>query len=450
MKKLLPLFGVIALALVLSAVVSEWRRQAPPETAEPDRQSPYRPPRVFGQTWLSDEADAWNEFRSVRSSPEQTIESGNRFLERYPSSGMSSFVHRDVALAYYRTGNEQGFVDHAEEALLELGQDVVTLSTLARVYAERGETETAEQRVREGRDALLASEKPLGFPLEVWTTQANRAKADLAFADAIVLLDRDAGIPASVELLESAIDLDPSFDVAYLALGTAHTRLGENDQAIASYARAAAIDGAASDSALEELERIYALAGEDDETLEEVIRRHEGYVQQKEAEHQAQVRQLMERILPTSARPQDCPTWDDIVTEESVTRIELGGRRLSMSFIYVNPEQLGACVLDEEQYRASRGDLFIKPGSHLFWIGLGGDSPGDFDTRSLYMIQGNSRFDVTSSAAIGAERAFPGIQSAAIISLEGEIDFSEPVTIFYTNGAVAYSNEYWLPERYLP
>jgi hypothetical protein len=137
--------------------------------------------------------------------------------------------------------------------------------------------------------------------------------------------------------------------------------------------------------------------------------------------------------LKTEPSLAGCQTWADLLEEESVTQVEQGTQarvRLAMSFVYLNPPRLGACVLGPDRYRVSRGDLFGRPDRHLFWVGLSGDSIDEFSAEAIYMVQGNKRFDVTSRAWTRGDRSFPDIPSAAIISLDGEMDFTEPVTIF--------------------
>ncbi len=45
----------------------------------------------------------------------------------------------------------------------------------------------------------------------------------------------------------------------------------------------------------------------------------------------------------------ECPTWDDLLAEESVLEVNIA-RRASMFISYVNPPQLGVCFLGESLY----------------------------------------------------------------------------------------------------
>jgi len=146
----------------------------------------------------------------------------------------------------------------------------------------------------------------------------------------------------------------------------------------------------------------------------------------------------------------DCPPWDDLLSEESVTQVNISSRRY-MFVAYINPPQLGVCLLGETLYNQVREDLLEnEPNRHLFWIGVDGTS---LDLLSMagriYMLQGDQEFYVVSAGELGGDSSRSINQSEILISLEGEIDFSEPVTIFYRRGRRTYSNEYWLPEKYL-
>lgn len=148
----------------------------------------------------------------------------------------------------------------------------------------------------------------------------------------------------------------------------------------------------------------------------------------------------------------ECSTWDDMLSEGSATQVVIGRDDfvgLSLSFVYVNPPQLGVCVLGEALYHQVRNDLLTnEPDRHLFWVGIDGAYVDLFSVESISMLQEDQQFDVVSSKITG-KILVPTLQSAVLVSLEGEIDFSEPVTIFYKTGMGTYSSEYWLPEKHL-
>jgi len=149
----------------------------------------------------------------------------------------------------------------------------------------------------------------------------------------------------------------------------------------------------------------------------------------------------------------DCPTWDDLLSEESVlpVRIARRSREGPMYIAYVNPSELGLCILGEEIYNQLSEKLFQKyPDRHFFWIG-GAHSLDMKDVASrTSMLQEGQEFYFDLATRLRGPRAFPEIHTEFLVSFDGEIDFSEPVTIFFTGFRGNYSNEYWLPEKYLP
>ncbi len=145
----------------------------------------------------------------------------------------------------------------------------------------------------------------------------------------------------------------------------------------------------------------------------------------------------------------ECPTWEELLAEESVLEVNIA-RRASMFVGYVNPPQLGVCFLGESLYNQVSDKLIKKePNRHFFWIG-GGHSLDmvDIATRTS-MLQGDQEFYFDLATKLRGPRSFPVIETEILVSLEGEIDFSDGVTIFFTGFRGNYSKEYWLPEKYL-
>ena len=146
----------------------------------------------------------------------------------------------------------------------------------------------------------------------------------------------------------------------------------------------------------------------------------------------------------------ECPTWEELIAEESIIEISLG-RRESLFIAYVNPPQLGVCFMDESFYNEVRENLIEKQGNrHFFWVG--GDHSLDMVDSALriYMLQGDREFHIDVAGKISGPRSFPRVHTEFLISFEGELDLSDGVTIFFRGFRGTYSNEYWLPEKYLP
>jgi hypothetical protein len=146
----------------------------------------------------------------------------------------------------------------------------------------------------------------------------------------------------------------------------------------------------------------------------------------------------------------ECPTWEELLADESVIEVSVA-RRSSMFVAYVNPQQLGVCFMDEGFYNEVRENM-IEPlnNRHFFWLG-GGHSLDMADTAlRVYMLQGDHEFFVDVAGKITGPRSFPHIHSEFLVSYEGDLDLSDGVTIFFRGFRGTYSNEYWLPEKYLP
>ncbi len=145
----------------------------------------------------------------------------------------------------------------------------------------------------------------------------------------------------------------------------------------------------------------------------------------------------------------ECPTWEELLADETVLQVNIA-RRAFMFVAYVNPPQLGVCFLGESLYNEIRDNLIEKlPDRHFFWIG-GSHSLDMVDIASrTSMLQGDEEFYFDLATKLRGERSFPGIETEILLSFEGEIDFSDGVTLFFKGFRGNYSNEYWLPEKYL-
>jgi len=55
----------------------------------------------------------------------------------------------------------------------------------------------------------------------------------------------------------------------------------------------------------------------------------------------------------------ECPTWEELLAEESVIEVNVG-RRATIFVAYVNPPQLGVCFMDESFYNDIRENMIEK------------------------------------------------------------------------------------------
>ncbi len=146
----------------------------------------------------------------------------------------------------------------------------------------------------------------------------------------------------------------------------------------------------------------------------------------------------------------ECPSWEELVDEESIIEIAVG-RRDRLFMAYVNPPELGACFMDEDFYTEVRENMIDKlENRHFFWVG--GEHSLDMADTALrvYMLQGDREFYIDVAGKITGPRSFPGIHTEFLIGFAGNLDLTDGVTIFFRGFRGTYSNEYWLPEKYLP
>ena len=146
----------------------------------------------------------------------------------------------------------------------------------------------------------------------------------------------------------------------------------------------------------------------------------------------------------------ECPSWEELVEEESIIEVSIG-RRDSLFVAYVNPPQLGVCFMDEAFYKDVRENMIeTRTNRHFFWFG--GDHSLDMVDSALriYLLQEDQEFRIDVAGKITGPRSFPLIHTEFLISFEGDLDMSEAVTIFFQGFRGTYSNEYWLPEKYIP
>jgi len=107
-----------------------------------------------------------------------------------------------------------------------LAQEQVTVSSKENVLNALGESTS---KLRGALGESLASVQKYDKPLQQVTTSSFDALK--AYTQAKRLFDRE-GEPQAIPLFMRAVELDPSFAIAYAYLGISHTNLGETAQAI--------------------------------------------------------------------------------------------------------------------------------------------------------------------------------------------------------------------------
>ena len=291
MKSLFPVFVGATLASVWWLVAGPQQQQPQSEPTRQQEQQPIKTLRVVGQARTQAEFKAWRKIEEV-TSPEKKIQLGENFLEQYPESGLTSYVHKAIAFASQKTGNYENFISHAEKALQEMADDPDILPVLALLYAERGENDKALEHSQKALEILQTIDKPESISVGQWTLQREKSMASANYARGFAYLrksDRTAGdstafLKRSVEHLEKAAELDPRFDAAYFWLGTAYVKVDNVEKAIENFARAAALGGTASGLARNRLKKIYEILNKDTKGIEQIIQEQREYIESSERE----------------------------------------------------------------------------------------------------------------------------------------------------------------------
>jgi len=258
------------------------------------------------------------------SQPEEVIQLGKKFLDLFPESDLTSFVHKRLALSFQQLNDYGNLVFHGEKTIELRPEDPDIRPTLAMAFAEHGENNKAIDYAVEGLRILETMEKPADTPVRQWVMLRDRGVADANYAQGLAYLKKSLStvgdstviLDRSIEYLEKAIEADPRFDAAYFRLGYTHTRLNNAEKAIENYAQAAALDGITAELALQQLQTLYDFLKKDPAGIPQFTQEQLAYIDGKVAEKEAQIQQLEQeermklqqqlelRLQPTQPQPQ--------------------------------------------------------------------------------------------------------------------------------------------------
>ncbi len=258
------------------------------------------------------------------SQPEEVIQLGKKFLDLFPESDLTSFVHKRLALSFQQLNDYGNLVFHGEKTIELRPEDPDIRPTLAMAFAEHGENNKAIDYAVEGLRILETMEKPADTPVRQWVMLRDRGVADANYAQGLAYLKKSLStvgdstviLDRSIEYLEKAVEADPRFDAAYFRLGYTHTRLNNAEKAIENYAQAAALDGITAELALQQLQTLYDFLKKDPAGIPQFTQEQLAYIDGKVAEKEAQIQQLEQeermklqqqlelRLQPTQPQPQ--------------------------------------------------------------------------------------------------------------------------------------------------
>ena len=161
-------------------------------------------------------------------------------------------------------------------------------------------------------------------------------------------------------------------------------------------------------------------------------------------------------LTSCAARAQECPSWETLLEEESISTIGIGaigpGLGMSIAFVYLNPPALGECVLGKQEYDGLLEEtLQDRTQTHAFWVAASGPYASAFKAEDHYLVQGNNKLEllaVRPGVAAQPITGAPQIKVQYLALFRGTLDFRDPVTIFFQRGDGTYGTEYWLHEKY--
>lgn len=251
------------------------QEEQPPQHVEEDQMlPPPKPPRVVGEAQTQAEFEAWLVLEQVESLAERAA-LAEKFLETYPESGLTPYVHHILARHYYGSNEIEKFVTHAEATLEELPNSPDLLSPLAFVYSEQGQTQKALELAERALATLEDLEKPTDVRAIDWLVQRQQVRADAYYALGRANLNRfnalnpqgdgratDPSLTQAIENFRKAAENDPRHDYAYFRLGFSETNANNPGSAMEAYARAVAVGGVAASLAQSNLEDIHAFVTE--------------------------------------------------------------------------------------------------------------------------------------------------------------------------------------------
>ena len=276
------------------------------------------PPRIVGKAQSQQEFDDWQVVQQT-ADPLTKIELANSFLETYPDSGLTAFAHQALAEAAFQQNDTEGFIQHAEKALLELPNTPELLAPLAFRYSEKRQIFKAIDYANRSLSLLDEVKKPAAMSSLQWITQNRglRVRSHYAVGRSQLELWRRSLSPEQLQQAIShfakALELDPEHAYAAFRLGYAQLQAKNQDAALGAYARAAVLDGPAADPSRDRVEKMHADLKKNSESrwagmsvneiLKEERKRLEAELADIEQKASLEAAQLDSRALLESAVP---------------------------------------------------------------------------------------------------------------------------------------------------
>src|SRR5690606_5952134 len=219
--------------------------------------------RVLGQPSSKEEMEAWGKVNQA-SAIEEKGRLAEDYLERFPNGGYAPYAHEILAFYYQSKDDMDQFFSHADQALAELPDEPVLLVNVSVAAAERQKADMAIERGERALQIIPTTQPPSQIGAAQWNEEKESLMSEAHYGVGTGYLlkaynDRENRqlMESATTHLEQAVRLNPTDERAHFRLGFAYQIQQNLEQAVLSYARAAAIQGPNSAMARSYLEKAY-------------------------------------------------------------------------------------------------------------------------------------------------------------------------------------------------
>jgi len=228
-------------------------------------EDPETQPRVIGQG-TQEELDALTAVETLQDSAQQ-IAAGKVFLETYPESGITAYVHYILSTAYRRQNDIENFLKHGEEALKELPDLPQILAYQAFFNSERKQPLKARRAALRALEILEDMTKPDYLSAREWAAQKMSLVAESKYALGRIYLAEatrknlagaeDPTLQTSIGHFLDSIAANPEHQFSAYRIAEAYQRQKDYEASMRAYARSVAMGGPIGQMAKERLNTMY-------------------------------------------------------------------------------------------------------------------------------------------------------------------------------------------------
>lgn len=241
--------------------------------------------RVLGQPGSKEEMEVWSQVNQA-SAIEEKGQLAQEYLEQFPEGGYAPYAHEILAFYYQSREDMDQFFSHADQALEELPDEAVLLVNVSIAAAERKKPDMAIERGERAIRVIPNAEAPAQVSAEQWDQEKDSLMSEAHYGVGTGYLLKafnDRGnsqlMQSATTHLEQAVQLNSLDERAHFRLGFAYQIQQNLDQAVLSYARAAAIGGPNSAMARSYLEKAYSTVYGNTQGIDNLIEEQKGQLE---------------------------------------------------------------------------------------------------------------------------------------------------------------------------